>query len=165
MPTIASIADIEALDRKGLVAAVKAIKSHNPDITLRANAASVELQKLLASEMLDMEYARLYKPKATKAKSTATIDLPEALTWEECKSMKYRQLQQVAKALKSQGLFSGNIGGKGATKDTFLKGIATYFKGQGVEIVEATLTPANNIKPINTPHLAAAHKAKVAVAA
>ena len=175
MPTIKTIADIEALDRKGLVAAVKAIKSHNPDITLRANAASVELQKLLVSEMMGVDYTPA--PKATKAAkgnttSTSVIKKEDinlvALTWEGCKDMSYRQLQQVCGALKLKGLFSGNCGGKGATKDAFLKGIATYFKGQGVVIVEVAMTPANNIKPLSLPNLAAARKdqaAKVAVAA
>ena len=42
MPTIASVAEIEALDRTALIASVKAVKSNNPDITIRANAATSE---------------------------------------------------------------------------------------------------------------------------
>jgi hypothetical protein len=146
MPTIASISELESLDRKGLIEAVKAVKSNRPNVTLRANAATVELQKALAKEVLGMDYAAPAKaskatkaPKATKTKTQETISLPEGLSWDECKNMKYRDLQKVCKALRSQGLFSGNIGGKGATTANLLKGCADYFRAQGQDIVEVEL--------------------------
>jgi len=160
MPTIASI---EALDRKGLIEAVKAVKSNNPDITLRANAATVELQKALASSLLGVDYVAPAKapkaPKTTKAKTQEIISLPEGLSWEECKGMKYRQLQQVCKALRSQGLFQGNVGGKGATGEALLKGCADYFRSQGVDIAEVTVSPSKTpIKELHLPNLARARK-------
>jgi hypothetical protein len=166
MPALATIADIEKLDRKGLVEAVKAIKTNDPDVTLRANAASVDLQKFLASYMMKVDYTPVTK--ASKSKAKAIIDLPEGLTWEECKGMKYRQLQQICKALKSQGLFTGNVGGKGATTENLLKGCADYFKSLGQDIVEAKMSPSNEIKPLKLPNLERAladRKAKEAVAA
>jgi hypothetical protein len=177
MPSLKTIAEIEALDRKALIKAVQAVKSNNPDITLRANAASADLQKLLASELMGVDYTAPPKPtkapKATKGNAKPVtmkedIDL-STLTWEGCKDMSYRQLQQVCAALKLQGLFSGNCGGKGATTENFMKGIANYFKSKGVNITEAVMSGTTNpIKPIKTPHLDAARANKasrVAVAA
>jgi hypothetical protein len=165
MPTIASISELESLDRKGLIEAVKAVKSNNPDITLRANAATVELQKTLASSLLGVDYVAPAKapkapkaPKTTKAKTQEIISLPEGLSWEECKGMKYRQLQQVCKALRSQGLFTGNIGGKGATTENLLKGCADYFRSQGVEIIEVELKSKSPAKDLHLPNLARARK-------
>jgi hypothetical protein len=164
LPTIASIADIEAMSRKDLMEAVKAVKSNNPDISIRANAATVELQKALASNLLGVDYITPERiqstslrsgssqsatpskpskapktPKGGKSKTAEVIDLPEGFCWEDCKSMKYRDLQKVCKALRSQGLFQGNIGGKGATTANLLKGCADYFRSQGQDIVEVEL--------------------------
>jgi hypothetical protein len=145
LPEINSIEELEVLasDRKALVQAVKLLKFRNPDITLRANAATVDLTKLLAKEILGVDYTPVAK--ASKSKAKASIDLPEGLSWEEVKGMKYRQLQQICKALKSQGLFSGNVGGKGATTENLLKGCADYFRSKGETIVEVKMSPSNEI--------------------
>ena len=180
MPSIASLSELESLakDRRRLVDAVKAVKSNRPDVTLRANAATVELTKLLAKEVLGIEY--IAPTKAAKASKAAKGNSPTiikkedidlaTLTWEGCRDMSYRQLQQVCGALKSQKLFSGNCGGKGATKDNFMKGIADYFRSQGVDIVEVALTESKttSTKPLNLPNLERAfadRAAQVAVAA
>jgi uncharacterized membrane protein len=182
MPAFASISELEALakDRRGLIKAVQAVKSNNPDITLRANAATVELTKLLAKEVLGVEYNPAVKaskskadaPKAAKGSNAIIkkedIDL-DTLTWEDCKNnMSYRQLQQVCGALKLKGLFTGNCGGKGATTENFMKGIADYFRSKGQTVVEAKMSPSNEIKPLKLPNLERAladRKAKEAVAA
>jgi hypothetical protein len=163
MPSVATIADIEGMSRKDLMEAVKAVKSNNPDILIRANAATVELQKALASNLLGVDYVAPSKPaKAPKAPKTPKaakvkeiIDLPEGFCWEDCKSMKYRQLQQICKALRSQGLFQGNIGGKGATTENLLKGCADYFRSQGLDIVEVELKSQKPAKDLHLPNFAA----------
>jgi hypothetical protein len=165
MPAIASLEALEAMSRKELIEAFKALKSNNPDITLRSNAASVELKRQLCGLVLFQNYIEPTKasktPKAAKGskskptnvrKLTEVIDLPEGFCWDECKNMKYRQLQQVCKALRSQGLFQGNIGGKGATTANLLKGCADYFRSQGVDIVEVELKSQAPKADLNLPN-------------
>jgi len=162
MPSIATVAELEAMNRKDLMEAVKAVKSNNPDISIRANAATVELQKALASNLLGVDYVAPSKPtkapktpKVSKSKPPEAIDLPEGLSWDECKSMKYRDLQKVCKALRSQGLFSGNVGGKGATTENLLKGCADYFRAQGQDIVEVELKSQKPAKDLHLSNFAA----------
>lgn len=180
MPTIASIAELEALDRRGLMDSVKALNDHI--VTgIRANAATDALKITLAKHVLKLDnYKPSAKVKPGKAPKTSKgntektpiirkedIDL-STLTWEDCRDMSYRQLQQVCGALKAQKLFTGNCGGKGATKDNFMKGIADYFRGKGVSVVEVTMTQSKTtqVKPLSLPNLAAVRAdQKLAVAA
>jgi len=175
-----------------LIEAVKALKSNNPDITLRANSSSVHLQELLALEVLGVDYVAPVKPEKTKApkkekapklpktpkaaKVAEVLELPVGLTWETVKGMKYRELQGICKALRSQGKFEGNIGGKGASSEALLSKVAEYFRGQGADIVEVQVsksqTPVKDVKLSNwdayrLEKLAtdAINAAKVAVAA
>lgn len=146
MPVIPTIADLEAMDRKALVAAAKAINTHKAT-GVKANGKSVDIQKMLAVEVVGVTD---YVPTATtKTKATAALMDITDLTWAEAKDMGYRQLQQVCKALREQGHFKGNIGGKGATKEALRKGVANYFKSQGESIVEVAVTEAP--KEIDTP--------------
>lgn len=152
VPSIADVSALESMDRPKLIAAVKAVKSHNPEVTIRANAATVELQKTLAFHILGVDY----QPQTSKSgKKQEILELPEGFSWEIAKDMNYRQLQQICKALRSQGLFQGNIGGKGATKEALRKGVADYFRGLGVNIVEVTVKNPSPAKDLHLPHLAA----------
>jgi len=174
MPTIASIEVLEAMSRRELVQAAQALNHHALHTGITGKSASTLIKAALAHHILNSAYVApaspAKAPKATKAKTQEIISLPEGLSWEECKGMKYRQLQQVCKALRSQGLFQGNIGGKGATGEALLKGCADYFRSQGVDIAEVTVSPSKTpIKELHLSNLARARKdaklAKLAVAA
>jgi len=177
MPTIASIEALEAMSRRELVQAAQALNHHALHTGITGKSASTLIKAALAHHILNSAYVApaspAKAPKATKAKTQEIISLPEGLSWEECKGMKYRQLQQVCKALRSQGLFQGNIGGKGATGEALLKGCADYFRSQGVDIAEVTVSPSKTpIKELHLSNLARARKdaklaklAKLAVAA
>lgn len=147
MPAIANISELESLDRKQLIAATQALKSNCADVTLRANAASVDLKALLALHCLGVDYVAPAKAaKATKAAKVAEVlEMPVGLTFEGVKGMSYRELQKVAKALRSNGLFVGNVGGKGATKEALLSGIC---KGLGFNVVKLEMT-APSIKQLD----------------
>ena len=147
MPAIPTIADLEAMDRKALMSAAKAVNTH-VETGVKANGKTVDIQQMLAREVVGVaDYVPTPKTKAT----AALMDITD-LTWAEAKDMGYRQLQQVCKALRAQGYFEGNIGGKGATKEALRKGVADYFKSQGEDIVEANVTPAAPKKDLNLAH-------------
>lgn len=106
------------------------------------------------------------KTKASKTKTPkqpkveAILDLPEGLSWDECKDMNYRQLQGVCKILRSQKLYSGNLAGKGINKDHLKNVVKEYFRSQGVEIIEATITSQGPAKDLHLPNWGAVKEQK-----
>lgn len=175
LPAIADLAALEAMSRKDLMEATKGVNS-NFVTGVRANAASVELKRVLAKHILNTEYIEPAKapkqakaPKAGKSKASAAIaPIPEGLTFASVKAMKYRELQALAKSLRENGKFEGNIGGKGATSEALLSGIC---KGLGFETVHV---PAASKKPMlddnafvakYCPNLQAMKQERLAVAA
>lgn len=96
--------------------------------------------------------------KASKGKSAkapeAPLPMPEAITWQEVLGMSYKQLQGFCKVLRSNGLFEGNVGGKGSGKDILLSKAADAMRQLGHEIIEANIIPVNpdEAKPILERH-------------
>lgn len=148
VPIIPTIADLEAMDRKALVQAAKAINTHK-DTGVKANGKSADIQQMLALEVVGVTD---YVPTATtKTKATGKlVDLTD-LSWDECKDMKYGGLRDICRTLRHNGLYDGKLGGSGITKVHFRKVVADYLRSQGHEIVEVTVTQAP--KAINTPLL------------
>jgi hypothetical protein len=174
MPTIASVEALEAMTRPELAKAIQAL-NWNVKTSVRANGANTLMMETLAKHVLKLpNYKAPTKPKkapktpkeakapkASKSKVQEVLNLPEGFSWDEAKNMNYRQLQGICKILRSQGLYEGNLAGKGVNKDHLKSVVADYFRSQGVEIIEANLTPSTTPKAeLHLPNLAQARESQ-----
>lgn len=155
MPTIASLEALEAMDRKALIAAMGAINDHHKT-GVRANGANLAIKQAIAKYCLNTPYVEPTKPvKAPKSKSTKTpkvepiLELPEGLTWDEVKNMKYRQLQQLGKIFRSQGHEMPRLNSKG---DDIRKAIANAMRSQGHDITEVAIASQGPAKDLHLPN-------------
>jgi hypothetical protein len=152
MPTVASLEELQSWDRKKTVDAFKALKSNYPvDFKdVRANAATVVLKTQLAGMLLFQGYVEPTKATKGRKKSSSTpatevaLAMPEGLSWAQVKVMPYRELQKICKALRFNGKYEGNIGGKGIDKDHLRNAIATALGLEAEKGVEVTYTKTMN---------------------
>lgn len=151
LPTIASIAELEALDRKGLQQAMSALNTHK--VTgVKGNATSDAIKVALAKELLGLE-GYVPAPKTEKVKGSkapeAPLEMPQGISWEEVKGMSYRQLQQFCKVLRSNGLFEGNVGGAGSGKEILLSKAADAMRqlGHDIQALEISAQNPDSSKP------------------
>lgn len=147
MPTIASLEELEGMDRKAMMSAMGALND-NRATGVRANAATALLQETLALHVLGLPgYKAPTKtktsssgpktPKAPKAKKqTPVLDLPEGLSWDEVRDMKYRQLQKLGGIFRSRKHTMPALNSKG---DLIRQAIADAMRAEGYDIVEVTL--------------------------
>lgn len=163
MPTIASLEALEAMDRKALIAAMGAIND-NHKTGVRANGASLDIKVAIAKYVLNTTYVAPQKPaKAPKAsskkpkKQEPILELPEGLSWDEVKNMKYRQLQQLGKIFRSQGHEMPRLNSKG---DDIRKAIANAMRSQGHDITEVTIASQGPAKDVHLPNWGAIKEQK-----
>ena len=163
MPTIASLEALEAMDRKALIAAMGAIND-NHKTGVRANGASLDIKVAIAKYVLNTTYVAPQKPaKAPKAsskkpkKQEPILELPEGLSWDEVKNMKYRQLQQLGKIFRSQGHEMPRLNSKG---DDIRKAIANAMRSQGHNITEVAITSQGPAKDLHLPNWGAVKEQK-----
>lgn len=162
LPTIQDVAALEALDRKSLQQAIMAVNSQGISSGVNGKSSSEAIKTALAKEILGIEgylspavtkEAKVAKAKKEKAPELP-LPMPEGICWDEVKKMSYRQLQGFCKVLRSNGLFEGNVGGKGSGKDILLSKAKAAMRQLGHEIIEANLIPVNpdEAKPILERH-------------
>ena len=168
MPTIASLNELEAMDRKALIAAMGAINDHHKT-GVRANGANLAIKQAIAKYCLGVDSYQSsvvskkklktnnQQPKTKSKKQEPVLDLPEGLTWDEVKNMKYRQLQQLGKIFRSQGHEMPRLNSKG---DDIRKAIANAMRSQGHDITEVAIASQGPAKDLHLPNWGAIKEQK-----
>lgn len=143
LPVITDLAALEALDRKALQSAMSITNLHK--VTgVKGNGKTVDILKALAKHLLGIDdYTPTTKPTvakgSSKGKDEVPLEIPQGLCWDEVKGMKYRQLQALCKVFRSNGLYQGNLAGKGVTSEHLLKSAAAAMRALGHDIVEVSV--------------------------
>lgn len=162
MPTIVSLEALEAMDRKALMSAMGALND-NHVTGVRANGNNLDIKVALAKHILGVTYvapakaAKAPKASSKKTKVEAILELPEGLSWDEVKNMKYRQLQQLGKIFRSQGHEIPRLNSKG---DDIRKAIANAMRSQGHDITEVAITSQGPAKDLHLPNWGAVKEQK-----